>query len=108
MTKTEALAFYDGNVSALARALEMDQSTFYSWDVFPPGGRQLQLERLTGGKLKAEPGCMSRRRQGKSSAEAVDRKTERDGKNPGTLTGLGRKTHGRDSETAYMRKTGVR
>ena len=25
-----------------------------------------------------------------------------------TLTGLGRKTHGRDSETAYMRKTGVR
>ena len=42
------------------------------------------------------------------ASEAVDRKTERDGKNPGTLTGLGRKTHGRDSETAYMRKSGVR
>jgi len=70
MTKTEALAFYDGNVSALARALDMDQSTFYSWGTFPPGGRQLQLERITGGKLKAEPGCMSSRRQGKSPVEA--------------------------------------
>ncbi len=71
MTKTEALAFYDGNVSALARALDMDQSTFYSWGDFPPGGRQLQLERITGGKLKAEPGCMSNRRQGKSTAETA-------------------------------------
>jgi len=61
MTKAEALAYFDGNVSALARALGMDQSTFYSWKHFPPGGRQLQLERITGGKLKAEPGCMERR-----------------------------------------------
>lgn len=63
MTKSEALQFYEGNVSKLARALGMDQSTFYSWGEFPPGGRQLQLERITGGKLKAEPGCMERRKQ---------------------------------------------
>lgn len=62
MTKSEALEFYGSNVSALARALGMDQSTFYSWGEFPPGGRQLQLERITGGKLKAEPGCMERSR----------------------------------------------
>ncbi len=42
------------------------------------------------------------------ASEAVDRKTKRDGKNPGTLPGLGRKVHGRDTETAYMRKSGVR
>lgn len=42
------------------------------------------------------------------ASQAVDRKTAATGKNPGTLHGLGRKTHGRDSETAYMRKTGVR
>ena len=42
------------------------------------------------------------------ASQAVDRKTAATGKNPGTLTGLGRKVHGRDSETAYMRKSGVR
>jgi hypothetical protein len=59
MTKSEAIAFYSGNISALARALEIDQSTVYSWkgDTVP-GGRQLQLERITGGRLKADPGCM--------------------------------------------------
>lgn len=62
MTKSEALQFYGGNVSALARALDMDQSSVYSWGEYPPGGRQLQLERITGGRLKAEPGCMQRKR----------------------------------------------
>jgi transposase-like protein len=60
MTKLEALQFFQGNVSALARALEMDQSTYYSWLEYPPGGRQLQLERISGGVLKAEPNCMKR------------------------------------------------
>lgn len=60
MTKEQALQFFKGNVSALARALGMDQSTYYSWKEYPPGGRQLQLERVTGGLLKAEPDCMER------------------------------------------------
>lgn len=68
MTKAEALAHFKGNVSALARALDMDQSTFYSWKEYPPGGRQLQLERITGGRLKAEPGCMQRKRAEKAGA----------------------------------------
>lgn len=59
MKKSEAIAFYGGNISALARALEIDQSTVYSWKGDRiPGGRQLQLERITGGLLKADPGCM--------------------------------------------------
>lgn len=62
MRKSEAIEFYGGNVSALARALEIDQSSIYSWaDDTIPGGRQLQLERITGGKLRADPGCMVRR-----------------------------------------------
>lgn len=62
MKKSEAIAFYGGNVSALARALDIDQSSIYSWEgEHIPGGRQLQLERITGGKLKADPGCMVRK-----------------------------------------------
>jgi hypothetical protein len=60
MTKEEAIAYYAGNVSALARAAEVDQSTVYSWGEYPPGGRQLLLERKTKGALKAEPNCMQK------------------------------------------------
>ena len=53
MKTSEAKAFYDGNVSALARALGIDQSSVYSWGEHVPALRQLQLEQITGGKLKA-------------------------------------------------------
>lgn len=64
MTKSEAIAFYGGNVSALARALGIDQSTVYSWRDVPPLGRQYQLEKLSGGALKVTP---SRKFRGKRS-----------------------------------------
>lgn len=70
MKTSEAIAFYGGNVSALARALDCDQSTPYSWGEYPPLGRQYQLQELTGGLLKAEP------RKGKGAANA-DKKQER-------------------------------
>jgi transposase-like protein len=60
MKKSEAIAHYGGNVSALARALGIDQSTVYSWGDFPPDRRQLQLERITKRKLRAEPECKAR------------------------------------------------
>lgn len=68
MTTSEALKHYGGNVTALAAALGMHQSSFYSWGEYPPGGRQLQLESITDGKLKAEPGCMERKRREKARA----------------------------------------
>jgi hypothetical protein len=57
MTKSEAIAFY-GSVTALALAAEVDQSTVSGWGEYPPGGRQLLLERKSNGVLKAEPDCM--------------------------------------------------
>jgi hypothetical protein len=62
MRTSEAIAYFGGNVSELARVAEVDQSTVYSWKEYPPGGRQLLLERKTKGALKAEPDCMNRRK----------------------------------------------
>jgi len=61
MKTSAVIAYFKGNVSELARAAEVHQSTVYSWGEYPPGGRQLLLERKTGGDLKAEPDCMKRR-----------------------------------------------
>lgn len=60
MSKDEALKFYEGNQSALARALGLDQSTVNKWAAIPPL-RQLQLERVTGGRLKADPDAFARK-----------------------------------------------
>lgn len=58
MKTSEAIAHFGGNVSALARAAEVDQSTVYSWGEYPPGPRQLLIERKTKGQIKAEKNCM--------------------------------------------------
>ena len=59
MTKSEAIAFYKTGI-AMAKAAGVDQSTPYSWGVYPPDHIQLRLERDSGGKLVAEPGCFER------------------------------------------------
>jgi len=46
--------------TAVAEALDIAQPSVAAWGEYPPDGRQIQLERLTGRKLKAEPGCMDR------------------------------------------------
>lgn len=55
MTKTEALAYYDNNVSALTRALGLRQNAVYSWegDTMPPI-QQIRLEAITSGALRAD------------------------------------------------------
>ena len=55
MTTQQALDHYGGDVRALAAALGIWHSAVYQWGEFPPALRQLQLERLTGGELTAEP-----------------------------------------------------
>jgi transcriptional repressor of cell division inhibition gene dicB len=56
MTKDEAVAHF-GTQVLLARALGMSQGSVSLWGERPPEIRQLQIEALTGGKLKAGPEC---------------------------------------------------
>lgn len=70
MRKEEAVNFY-GSQSALARALGIAQASVAGWGDYPPGGRQLQIEKLTKGKLKAEPDCMATKQSADTRAEGV-------------------------------------
>lgn len=54
MTKQEAVALY-GSQHALAKKLGLAQSSIAEWGEYPPALRQLQIERVTKGKLRAEP-----------------------------------------------------
>lgn len=56
MTKDQAVKHF-GTQVLLAQALGMSQGSVSLWDEFPPALRQLQLEALTAGALKAEPDC---------------------------------------------------
>jgi hypothetical protein len=58
MTTQEAIEHY-GTQTKLATALGTTQSTISSWGAFPPKLRQLQLQQITKGRLKAEPGILT-------------------------------------------------
>lgn len=66
MTKDEAINYYGSQV-ALASALHIAQASVSGWKSVPHI-RQLQLERLTGGKLKADPGILKVRPKVKAAA----------------------------------------
>ena len=59
--KTEDAIEHFGTQTKLAAALDTNQSTVASWGEFPPQLRQLQIEHLTFGALKAEPSALPRR-----------------------------------------------
>ena len=54
MKKTEVIAYFDG-IPALAKALDITKHAIYQWEETPPLFRQLQIEFMTNGELKAEP-----------------------------------------------------
>lgn len=56
MTKTEVLAHFGGQ-TAVAKALGMSQPSVSTWPEQLPVLRQLEIERLTGGALRAGPEC---------------------------------------------------
>ena len=56
MTKDQAVAHF-GTQMKLAEALGMSQGSIALWKDRPPELRQLQIERLTDGKLRAGPEC---------------------------------------------------
>jgi hypothetical protein len=55
MTKEDAVSAF-GTQMALAKALGITQGTIAGWDKVPVL-RQLQIEALTDGRLKADPEC---------------------------------------------------
>ena len=58
--KTLEVTKHYGTQAKVAAALGCDQSAVSQWGDFPPDARQLQIEELTGGALKPEPGCLDR------------------------------------------------
>jgi hypothetical protein len=61
MTTADAVRHYRTQ-QKLADALGIKQGSVSGWGEFPPPLRQLQLQRITYGKLKAEPECFPRGR----------------------------------------------
>ena len=59
MKTQDVIQFFGTQVKA-AEALGMSQSGIASWDEYPPENRQLLVEHITNGALKAEPGCYER------------------------------------------------
>ena len=55
--KTEDCIEHYLTKAKLAEALGIEPPSVYSWGDFPPPLRQLQIESITGGALKAESDC---------------------------------------------------
>lgn len=53
---SEVIAHFRGRANT-AEALGMRVPSVYDWGEYPPPLRQLQVEQLTKGALKAEPDC---------------------------------------------------
>lgn len=54
LMKTDEAIKHFGTQQATANALEIKQSSVAEWGEYPPEVRQLQIHRLTQGKLRAE------------------------------------------------------
>ena len=61
-TKT-ALDYYGGSPTKVAEALGISQASVSLWGEIVPPLRQLQLEKVTGGALKASANVFSRKRR---------------------------------------------
>lgn len=62
--KTSACIEHFLTKAKLAAALGIEPPSIYDWGEYPPGLRQIQIERLTKGKLKAEANCFDSKRDG--------------------------------------------
>jgi predicted transcriptional regulator len=54
MTTSDAISLYRTQ-EKLAHALGITQAAVAMWGEYPPARRQMQLERITRGRLRAEP-----------------------------------------------------
>lgn len=55
MKTQEAIQHFGGRKIDLAKAIGVSPSAITQWGEVPPMLRQFQIERITGGKLKAQP-----------------------------------------------------
>ena len=58
--KTSDAIEYAGGSLKLARLLGLSSGAISQWGEYPPAGRQLQIEKITSGKLAAENDCLYR------------------------------------------------
>ena len=56
--KTSDAIQWAGTARHLAKQIGIRPPAVYQWGEFPPALRQLQIEHLSSGSLKAEPGCL--------------------------------------------------
>ena len=59
MKTSDVISYFDSQ-HGVARALGISQPSVANWGEYPPDGKQLLIERLTQGALRAEPGCLDR------------------------------------------------
>jgi len=57
MKKKDAILYF-GTATKLGKAVGICRSAVSVWGEYPPQIRQIQIEKITGGFLKAEPGCI--------------------------------------------------
>ena len=67
MTTQQAIAYY-GSQTRLADALGIAQSTVAEWGEYPPGLRQIQLERITRARLRAEKNVFEKKPRRRKAA----------------------------------------
>ena len=59
MRTQEVIEFF-GSQTEAARKLGIKQPSVAAWDEFPPHDRQMQIQAVTGGKLRAEPDAIDK------------------------------------------------
>lgn len=62
MRTKEAVDHFGGVQAELARALGVSRSAITQWKEYPPDDKQLELQQITNGALKAEPEVVARYR----------------------------------------------
>lgn len=60
LMKTSEVIGRFGTAAAAARAARISAPSLSNWPEYPPDARQLALQVVTQGDLRAEPGCLGR------------------------------------------------
>lgn len=70
MKTSEAILWAGGTQVALAARLGINQPSVAGWGDYPPPLRQIQIEQLSGGVLRAEPDVFNQAKRTPAKASA--------------------------------------